>query len=50
MRLAQVRALDVKAYAKQLADQGKALNTVRLHIAPVKAMLADAHEQGVIRS
>ena len=41
MRLASIRSLDGKAYAKQLADAGKIKNTVRLGIAPVRVLLAD---------
>jgi integrase len=40
----------VKAYAAKVAARGVARNTVRLAVAPVKAMLATAHEEGVIRS
>jgi integrase len=48
--LSAIRAQDVKAYMTHVASEGKARNTVRLRIAPVKAMLATAHEEGVIRS
>jgi integrase len=48
--LAAIRAQDVKAYAAQVAARGVARNTVRLAIAPVKAMLATAHEEGVLRA
>jgi integrase len=50
MPLAAVRAQHVKAYAAQVAARGVARNTVRLAIAPVKAMLATAHEEGILRS
>lgn len=48
--LAAIRPQDVKAYAAKVAARGVARNTVRLALAPVKAMLATAHEEGVIRS
>jgi integrase len=48
--LAAVTAQDVKAYAAQLAAKGAARNTVRLAVAPIKAMLATALEEGIIRS
>jgi integrase len=50
MPLAAIRAQHVKAYAAQVAARGVARNTVRLAIAPVKAMLATAHEEGILRS
>jgi integrase len=48
--LSAIRAQDVKAYAAKVAARGVARNTVRLAVAPVKAMLATAHEEGLIRS
>jgi integrase len=48
--LAAVTAQDVKAYAAQVAARGVARNTVRLAVAPVKAMLATALEEGILRS
>jgi len=50
MPLASIRPQDVKAYAAKLAESGKARNTIRLALAPVKAMLATAYEEGVIRT
>jgi integrase len=50
MPLASIRPQDVKAYAAKCAGEGLARNTVRLRVAPVKALLATAHEEGVIRS
>jgi integrase len=50
MQLASIRAHDVKGYAAQLAAKGQARNTIRLALAPVKAMLATAFEESVIRS
>lgn len=48
-RLAEIEPRDIKAYAKQLADRGLAPNTVRLALAPVKALFATAFEEGLIR-
>src|SRR6266536_797190 len=39
MRLNEIRARDIKDYAKAVSDKGLAPNTVRLAIAPVKALL-----------
>jgi len=48
--LASITAQDVKAYAAECARAGLARNTIRLRIAPVKALLATAHEEGLIRA
>jgi integrase len=48
--LSAIRAQDVKAYAAHVAARGVARNTVRLAVAPVRALLATAHEEGLIRS
>jgi len=50
MQLAAIEPSDIKRYAKHVADRGVAPNTVRLALAPVKALLATAVEDGVIRS
>lgn len=50
MPLAAIRPQDVKGYAVEVARRGVARNTVRLAVAPVKALLATAHEEGLIRS
>lgn len=50
MPLGAIRAQDVKGYAAQVAARGVARNTVRLAVAPVKALLATAHEEGLIRA
>jgi integrase len=50
MPLRTIRAQDVKTYAADLAKKGFARNSVRIKIAPVKALLATAFEEGVIRS
>jgi integrase len=49
-QLAAIEPRDIKKYAQELAKRGLAPNTVRLHLAPVKALLATAVEEGVIRS
>ena len=48
--LAAITAQDVKRYAAECVEKGLARNTVRLRIAPVKALLATAHEEGLIRA
>jgi len=50
MRLAEIEPRTVKAYAAHIAARGLAPNTVRLALAPVQALLATAHEEGLIRS
>jgi integrase len=50
MPLASITAQDVKQYAAECVKRGLARNTVRLRIAPVKALLATAHEEGLIRA
>jgi hypothetical protein len=42
--LKAIRPQDVKRYAASVAARGVARNTVRLAVAPVRALLADAHE------
>jgi hypothetical protein len=49
LRMAEVEPQDVREYAAKLAARGLARNTVRLALAPVKAMFATALEDGVIR-
>lgn len=48
--LAMITAQDVKQYAAECVTAGLARNTVRLRIAPVKALLATAVEEGLIRA
>jgi integrase len=48
--LALITAQDVKQYAAECVAKGMARNTVRLRVAPIKALLATAVEEGVIRS
>src|SRR5262249_23245919 len=50
MRLAEIEPRDVKAYAASVAKRGVSPNTVRLALAPLKALLATAVEEGPIRS
>jgi hypothetical protein len=47
-RLSSIGPADIRAYAGEVAQRGLARNTVRLALAPVKAMLAQAHEDEVI--
>jgi integrase len=49
LRMVEVTPADVKGYAAKLAGRGLARNTVRLALAPVKAMFADAVEDTTIR-
>jgi integrase len=48
--LAAITAADVKRYAAECVKKGLARNTVRLRIAPLKALLATAAEEGLIRA
>jgi integrase len=50
MPLAAIRPMDLKRYALHLASRGLKPNTLRLAIGPVRAMLATAVEDGLIRS
>jgi integrase len=49
MALAAIEPRDVKRYAAQLAARGLAPGSVRNALAPVRALLADAYEDGLIR-
>src|SRR6185437_9457925 len=49
LRMVEVTPADVKGYAAKLAGRGLSRNTVRLSLAPVKAMFADAVEDTTIR-
>jgi integrase len=49
-RLTAITAQDVKRYAAHVASRGVSANTVRLAVAPVRCLLADAFEQGLLRS
>jgi integrase len=50
MRLVEIEPRDIKAYGAEVAKRGVKPNTVRLALAPVKALLATALEDGLIRS
>lgn len=50
MQLADVTARDIKRFAQELAAAGLSANTIRLQLAPVKALLATAVEDGVLRA
>jgi integrase len=49
MRLSLLGPADLKAYAREMAAEGLRPATVRRRLAPVKAMLATAVEEGVLR-
>lgn len=49
-RLTEIEPRDIKRYAAHVASRGLARDTVRLALAPVKALLATAVEEGLIRS
>jgi integrase len=49
-RLAEIAAPDLRDYARFLGQGGAARATVTRKLAPVKAMLATAHADGLIRS
>jgi integrase len=48
--LTDIEPRDVKALAARIAASGVSNNTVRLHLAPVRALFATAFEEGLIRS
>lgn len=50
MRLGHIRPADIKAYAAHVEARGVSAGTVRLALAPLKCLLADAFEEGLIRS
>src|SRR5205814_737115 len=49
-RLAEIGPRDLRAYAAHVAARGVSRNTVRLALAPVKALLATAQEDELIVS
>ena len=49
-RLTAITAQDVKRFAVHVADRGVSAATVQRAVAPVRCLLADAHEAGLIRS
>jgi integrase len=50
LRLSEIEARDLDALAAKIASRGVKPNTVRLSLAPVKALLATAHQRGDLRS
>ena len=48
--LAAISPRDVKAYLRELADEGASASTVRTYLAPLRALFADAVEEGLLRS
>jgi integrase len=50
MRLAEIEPAHVKRFLLELANNGYAAGTIRNALAPLRAMLADAAEDGIIRS
>jgi integrase len=50
MRLSHIRPRDVKEYAAELESKGVSAGTVRVKLAPVKALLADALDEDLIRT
>jgi integrase len=50
MRLTAITAQDVKRFAAHVASRGVSAATVLRAVAPVRCLLADAHEGGLIRS
>jgi integrase len=48
-QLSELGPAELKAYGKHLADRGHSRSTVKRGLAPVKALLATAHEDGLIR-
>lgn len=50
MKLAAIEPSHVKRFLVELAEKGCAAGTIRNALAPVRAMLADAAEDGIIRS
>ena len=47
--LTEIGPAELKAYGRHLADRGLSRSSVRRSLAPVKALLATAHEDGLIR-
>ncbi len=50
MRLAEIEPQHIKAWLRIVADRGLSAGTIRNVLAPVRAMLADAAEDGLIRA
>lgn len=50
MRLSEIGPRDLKEYAAKVAARGVSRDTIRLALAPVRLLLATAHEEDLIRS
>lgn len=50
MRLSEIQPRDIKGYAAACAEKGMSNNTVRLRLAPLRALFATAFEDGLIRA
>jgi len=49
-RLSEIEQRDLKALARHLADKGLSASTVRIVMAPVRALFATAVEEGLLRT
>lgn len=49
-KLAEIGPADVKSYAQELSSRGLSPGSVRRYLAPVKALLATATEDGILRT
>lgn len=49
LRLTEIEARHLKAYAAQLSASGLSRNSVRLALAPIKALLGDGFDEGLLR-
>ncbi len=49
-RLSEIGPTDVRAYARELAEEGHKPATIRRKLAPVKCLFAEAVEDGLLRS
>jgi integrase len=48
--LAAITPRDIKSYLRELAEDGASASTVRTYLAPLRALFADAVEEGLIRA
>jgi integrase len=49
LQMTDIEPRDIKRYAVAIADRGVSANTVRLYLAPLRALFATAVEDGLIR-
>lgn len=49
LQITDIEPRDIKRYAVTIADRGVSANTVRLYLAPLRALFATAVEDGLIR-